>query len=172
LKEGYRITTHWYPGPKSVRQATQPDAQVVWYPGPRYQTNRRHGNTTAITMSTTQIGRAKAIPHDLVADIHLNAEYQVLVCIRCRTAVCPGALVEHLTRFHGMGPGRVRNRVREYIKSFPHDYDNTTVRTPADGTVPQAELASIRGWLCRRCGFRTKSKKRARTHANQEHALK
>jgi hypothetical protein len=123
-------------------------------------------------MSTTQIGRAKAIPHDLVADIHLNAEYQVLVCIRCRTAVCPGALVEHLTRFHGMGPGRVRNRVREYIKSFPHDYDNTTVRTPADGTVPQAELASIRGWLCRRCGFRTKSKKRARTHANQEHALK
>jgi hypothetical protein len=71
-----------------------------------------------------------------------------------------------------MGPGRVRKRVREYIKSFPHDYDNTTVRTAADGTVPQAELASIRGWLCRRCGFRTKSKKRARTHANQEHALK
>jgi hypothetical protein len=71
-----------------------------------------------------------------------------------------------------MGAGRVRDRVREYIKNFPHDYDNTTVRIPADWTAPQAELASIRGWLCRRCGFRTKSKKRARTHANQEHELK
>jgi hypothetical protein len=96
----------------------------------------------------------------------------VLVCIGCRTAVCPGASVEHLARFHGLGAGRVRNRVKEYIKNFKHIYEHATIPTPADWTAPQRELRSIWGWLCRRCGFRSKSKKRARRHANEEHGLK
>lgn len=145
---------------------------MVWYTGPVYQTNGQPATTTTNTMSTKQIPKCKAVPGDLVGCIHLNQEYQVLVCIRCRTAVCPGALVEHLARFHGLGVGRVRNRVKEYIKNFKHIYDQATIPTPADWTASQAALADIRRWLCKRCGFRTKSKKRARVHINKEHKLK
>jgi Orsellinic acid/F9775 biosynthesis cluster protein D len=159
-------------GPNPVRRPTRPDAQVIWYAGPGYQTHGQDPTTTTNAMSTKQIPKSKAVPRDLDGCIHLNQEHQVLVCRGCRTAVCPGALVEHLARFHGLGAGRVRNRVKEYIKDFKHIYDHATIPTPADWTAPQRELQSIWGWLCTRCGFRSKSKKRARRHANEEHGLK
>jgi hypothetical protein len=83
-------------------------------------------------MSTKQIPKSKAVPCDLDGCIHLNQEHQVLVYRGYRTAVYPGALVEHLAQFYGLGAGRVRNRVKEYIKDFKYIYNHAMIPTPAD----------------------------------------
>lgn len=81
-------------------------------------------------------------------------------------------LVEYLKRFHQVGVGRVRNWLIQYIQDFPHNYSESAVKCPGNWTALQAELRVICGWLCKTCGFRSKSWKRVRVHGNNEHGLK
>lgn len=122
-------------------------------------------------MRNEQIGRAKSIPANLTKYIHLNRKYHVLVCVGCGKAVRPYELVGHLEQFHGLGVGRVGNRLRQYIKAFKHDYEPATVENPADWSAPQAKLGVICGWLCKECGFRSKSRGRVRGHGYKKHGL-
>ena len=113
----------------------------------------------------------EAIPDQLGHLIDVNKAYRVLICIRCRQAVRPSALDQHLRRAHKVARN-VRKQVAKYIEGFPWDYEDSTVQLPDDGSEPQAVLRVIDGLECTRCTgppFRTRNRQRWRAHGNAAH---
>ena len=133
--------------------------------------NFQRVNVRAYVMRNKRVGRTKPVPAKLTEYVHLNQKYQVLVCIGCREAVRPCELVGHLEQFHKVGVGRVRDALIRYIGGFKHDYEPLTVKNPADWSAPQEKIRVIRGWLCEKCGFRSKSRERVQVHGYKKHGL-
>jgi hypothetical protein len=111
---------------------------------------------------------AQPIPQALAHLIALNVEFNVLICIQCKYAVAPSAIVRHLWDQHKTDI-KLRKQVEEYIQEFPFVYDYTTITLPSDGSVPQPIIPVIDGYQCKACLFKSQSKKKIKQHSNTAH---
>ena len=113
------------------------------------------------------------IPSSFCDLVHVNPEYKVVVCIanRCRKAVVPASLRDHLRRIHKT-PLETRQEVARFIAGLNFNYDHSTVKLPPDGSAPQPVIAVGDGFQCRRCSFKSSSKKVMRVHGNEDHHIK
>jgi hypothetical protein len=66
----------------------------------------------------------------------------------------------------------VWQQVEQYIKGFPFEYDYSSVPLPVDGLVPQPIIASVDGFQCWDCSFKTQDRSNAGKHASQAHNKK
>jgi hypothetical protein len=116
---------------------------------------------------------AQPIPQVLGQLVALNVEYNVLICTghRCHRAVCPAGLAAYMCRKHKV-PKDIWQQVEQYTKGFPFDYDYSSMPLLADGSAPQPIIASVDGFQCRDCPFKTQDYSNARKHANQAHNKK
>jgi hypothetical protein len=116
---------------------------------------------------------AEPIPQALCHLIQLNPSYKVLICLgeRCRCAVSPGAVSDHLRRKHQV-PTDLRKQVDRYIEKFPFPYDYSTIPLPVDGSAPQPIIPINDGFKCEECMFKTRDRSNIRKHANKEHNKK
>lgn len=120
----------------------------------------------------------RAIPPELRHLVCLNEAFRVLICIPCKQAVRPGALVRHLKRMHlerrDKAAKGIWRKAAEYIGDFPRDYTHLTVDLPEDGSEAQAGLAIQEVWECKTCRgrpFRTSNWDRFQRHRVEEHKL-
>jgi hypothetical protein len=130
-------------------------------------------NSINSNMTEHQANLLQPIPQVLDHLVYLNVEFGVLVCLgnRCRKAVSPSAISEHLRKRHQTTP-EIRKRVREYIKEFLYTYDHSTVRLPKDGSALQPVIPIIDGFQYKHCAFRSQNRKIMKVHRNKEHLIK
>lgn len=103
----------------------------------------------------------------------------MLLCLneKCRCAVSPGGISDHLRRQHQVQL-ELRKQVDRYIEGFPYQYDYATINLPVDGLVPQPVIEVINGLECNYCPvqssgpFRTQSRKALKQHGNKIHQKK
>ena len=124
---------------------------------------------------TVPIRVPEAIPEELRDLIHLDEKNGVLICIPCKQAVEPSALVGHLKRTHRVAKGLLKV-ARAYIKGSPLDYTHSAIELPEDGSDEHVWLVVQEGWECARCGsgvrpFHTINDRRLRDHKNADHGL-
>lgn len=126
---------------------------------------------------TVPVAVPNAIPEEFSHLIGLNRTFGVLICIPCKHAVEPRALVRHLKRMHLKREDEVSKviwrKAAEYIESFPCNYTHSTMELPEDGSEAQEILAVRRVWECTECGprpFRSISEKGLRAHRARAHA--
>ncbi|KAH6665588.1 hypothetical protein B0J14DRAFT_606425 [Halenospora varia] len=107
-------------------------------------------------MADKQPIQAEAIPQTLSHLIALNKRYGLLLCLneKCRYAVCPAAMSDHLCRQH------------QYIKGFPHQYNYSTVNLLVDGLECDHCPVQSSG------PFRTQSRKALKQYRNKIHNKK
>jgi hypothetical protein len=67
-------------------------------------------------MAEQQRTRPIEVPTALSQLIVVNVEYRVLLCLssRCRKAVSPAGIVDHLRKIHGEEP-HVQRQVQEFV---------------------------------------------------------
>jgi hypothetical protein len=114
---------------------------------------------------------AQPIPEALAHLIALNVEFNVLICMVCKSALKPTAIPRHFSDRHKTAIG-LRKQIDEYIKEFPFPYDHTTVTLPPDGSAPQPVIPVLEGHLCRTCPYKTQSRDAMKKHGNKEHSKK
>lgn len=112
---------------------------------------------------------AQPIPQVLAQTVALNVEFNVLICVRCKFAVAPSAIVRHLRDKHKTDID-VRKQVEEYIREFPFVYDHDTVVLPSDKSVPQPIIPIVDGVQCQDCPFKSQSRERMKKHGNRAHS--
>ena len=105
---------------------------------------------------------AQPIPQALTHLIALNVEFNVLICIQCKFAVSPSAIVRHLRDQHKTDM-KSRKQVKEYIQEFPFVYDHTTVTITQTRIGPQPIIPVVDGLQCKECSFKTQSREMMKT---------
>ena len=111
---------------------------------------------------------AQPIPQELAQLVALNIEFKVLICIRCKFAVAPSAIVRHLRDQHKTDI-KLRKQVDEYIREFPFVYDHITIILPSDKSVPQPIIPIVDGVQCQECPFKSQSREMIKKHGNSAH---
>jgi len=111
---------------------------------------------------------AQPIPEALAHLVRLNVEFGVLICIQCKFAVAPTAILRHFNDRHKT-PIDLRKQLGEYIRGFPFQYDYTNIRLPGNGTAPQPIIPVLDGHLCQDCPYITQNRKVFRQHSNKSH---
>ena len=114
------------------------------------------------------------MPPALAHLIAVNVEHEVLLCVGsgCRKAIRPSTILDHMRKRGHPTTRESRRQAREYVAAFPNDYDHSTVPLPEDGLAPQPIISVVDGLECRKCGFRSTSRKWIKMHGNKEHSLK
>jgi hypothetical protein len=111
---------------------------------------------------------AQPIPQSLNHLIALNVEFHILICIQCKFAVTPGAIVRHLRDQHKTDI-ELRRQVEGYVQVFPFPYSYDTVILPADKSVPQPIIPVVNGFQCQECPFKSQSREMVKKHGNSAH---
>jgi hypothetical protein len=111
---------------------------------------------------------AQPIPQAWTHLIALNVDFNVLICLHCKFAVAPSAIVRHLRDQHKTDV-KLRKQVEEYVQEFPFIYDYITVPLPEENSVPQPIIPVIDGFQCQACPFSTQSRKMVKAHGNSAH---
>jgi hypothetical protein len=111
---------------------------------------------------------AQPIPQALTHLVALNMDFNVLICLQCKFAVTPSAIVRHLRDQHKTDI-RLRKQVEEYVQEFLFIYDYVTVPLPEENSVPQPIIPVIDGFQCQACPFLTQSRKIVKAHGNSAH---
>ena len=83
---------------------------------------------------------ANQIPESLAHLVHLNSEFNILICLGngCSKAITPKGFKEHICKFHKTEP-KLRKELGEYIEAnfLPsHDYNFSSIRLPLNGSTP------------------------------------
>jgi hypothetical protein len=111
---------------------------------------------------------AQPIPQALTHLVALNVEFKVLICIQCKFAVSPSAIVRHLRDQHKTDI-KLRKQVEEYIQEFPFVYDHITVPLPDENSEPQPIIPVVDGLQCQECSFKSQSREMIKKHGNSAH---
>jgi hypothetical protein len=95
--------------------------------------------------------------------IHVNLEFNVLICKLCKSAIQTGATVEsHFRRAHQV-KGEVLRQIIDTCEAQPLQ-DVQDIDLPRDGRRPIPELPVRRGFCCRKCRYLTLSQKNIQIH--------
>ena len=111
---------------------------------------------------------AQPIPQALAHLVALNVEFNVLICIQCKFAITPSAIIRHLRDQHKTDI-KLQRQVEEYIQEFPFIYDHITVTLPGDKSVPQPIIPVVDGVQCQECPFKSQSREMIKKHGNNTH---
>lgn len=111
---------------------------------------------------------AQPIPQELAHLVALNVEFNILICLQCKIAVTPGAIIRHLGDRHKTNI-ELRKQVDQYIQEFPFKYDHKTVVLPKAGLCPQPIIPIVNGFQCKQCPFITQNRAVIKQHGNKKH---
>ena len=97
-------------------------------------------------------------------DLSYIEEYQILVCLTCKTVICPGDSSErHFRDVHQLKGQPLRDAL-QYISTLLLQ-DPQTVDLPPNGSSVVPELGPpIRGFQCLSCDFLSRSRKKVTVH--------
>jgi Orsellinic acid/F9775 biosynthesis cluster protein D len=111
---------------------------------------------------------AQPIPQTLAHLIALNVEFHVLICVQCKFAVAPSAIVRHLRDQHKTDI-ELRRQLEGYIQEFPFVYNHLTVVLPEENSAPQPIIPVVSGFKCQECVFASQSREMLKKHGNSVH---
>jgi hypothetical protein len=95
--------------------------------------------------------------------IHINAEYNLVVCIGCKRALTPDDGVVHHLRNKHKRKGTDLQEIKDYL-DLGQANDPKTVRLPLNGGARQPVIPVEEEFKCKACPFITASRKRANIH--------
>ena len=87
---------------------------------------------------------AQPIPQVLAYLVALNVDFNILICIQCKFATTPSAIVRHL-RDQYKTDIKLRKQVEGYIQEFLFVYDYIIVPLPDENLAPQPIIPIVDG---------------------------